>query len=779
MQIKIGRDRWTTIHYAFLMVLLAFFTLFSGSEHHMRVRLQNDIFDFFNQISPRPAADSVRIIDIDEASLDIYGQWPWPRNILADMVNNLTMLGAKVIVFDGVFPEPDRTSPKYFLEHLPQDDTARDFFDQELKRGEAIEADDMNNMFDHDAIFAAAIKESERFVSGFTYGREDRSGGKPVNKRRIQFANKDLEALFIRHAAPFKAAADNLPLISESAADNGSFMAEPDKDGILRRVGIIFSDGTDIYPSLSLSSLRISTLGRKGMVRIVEVPPEKQAAIDTAYRVTMGNLAIPVDRDGRMLLYARRFCNEYEAKNPGFPCERQDYISARKILDPAFHEEIEPLLKDRIILIGTSAEGLKDLRSTAIQPFRPGVEIHANIIEQAQQGKFLLRPEITKAAEAVYILVAGLFFILVAPFVGVMVSTALCITLIALSFFGAYILYVDYGLLFDPVYPGLSVLTIFVVSIILSYARAEALRRQIRQAFGMYVAGDVLRELENDPAKLKLGGETRELTVMFTDIRKFTRISESLSPEQLINLMNEFLTAMTDIVLNEQGTVDKYIGDAMMTFWNAPKEVNHHEKFACTAALKMQKALEPVNAKIAEEAQAQDRTPVLLQAGIGIATGPCAVGNMGSKQRFAYSALGDAVNLASRLEGLTKLYGVSIIFAHETRERVAEFAALELDLIRVVGKTQAVRIYALLGDAEFAAHTDFGKWSIEHETMREKYRARDFDGALQAIEICKPLGASLGGHFEEYYKMLTARIADLKKQKLPKDWDAVFEAKEK
>ncbi|MCB1680745.1 MAG: adenylate/guanylate cyclase domain-containing protein [Alphaproteobacteria bacterium] len=779
MQMNIGRDRWTTIHYGFLLILLAFLALYSGSEHHMRVRLQNDIFDFFNQLSPRPATDSIRIVDIDELSLSLYGQWPWPRTVLADLVNNLTVLGAKVIVFDGAFPEPDRTSPKYFLEHLPQDDDARDFFDQELKSKNPIEPDDMNNLFDHDAIFAAAIKESGRFVSGFTYGREDRTNARPVNKKRIQFADKKLEGLFMKYASPFKAAVDNLPVISQNAADNGSFMAEPDQDGILRRAGMLFSDGQQIYPSLSLSALRIYTLGRKGMARIVEVPPDKQQAIDTPYRITIDKLQIPVESDGRILLYARRFCNEYEAKNPAFMCEREDYISARKILDPEFHEEAGPLIKDKIILIGSSAEGLKDLRSTALQPFRPGVEIHANIIEQALQGKFLLRPELTKAAEALYIVVAGLFFILVSPFVGILVSTALCLTLIAATFFGAYIMYVEHGLLLDPVYPGLSVLTIFVVSTILSYARAEAQRRQIRQAFGMYVAADVLRELESNPGKLKLGGETRDLTVMFTDIRKFTKISEGLHPEQLINLMNEFLTAMTDIVLAQRGTVDKYIGDAMMTFWNAPKEIDGHERHACLTALRMQQALDPVNLKIKEEAQAQKRTPVLLQTGIGIATGQCAVGNMGSKQRFAYSALGDSVNLASRLEGLTKFYGVPIIIAQDTHEKVSDFAALELDLIRVVGKSQAVRIFALIGDPDLAAHGDFGKWAIEHEAMQEKYRAQDFDGALQLIEICKPLDASLGGYLAEYYRMYAARIKDLKTQDLPAGWDAVFEAKEK
>lgn len=779
MLAKIGQDRWTTIHFAFLLVLLAFLAVFSVSEHHIRVRMQNDVFDTFNRLSPRPADDSVIVVDIDEAAIEIYGQWPWPRNIMADLVNNLTVMEARVVAFDGVFAEPDRTSPKYFLESLPKDDLARNFFDSELDGRESVDTVDMKNMFDHDAMFAAAIKQSGRFVTGFTWGRTDRNANKPFNRNRIQFDSKETEAGFLKRAPSFVAATVSLPLFTENAADNGSFMAEPDRDGVLRRTAMVFTDKEKVYPSLSLATLRIAELGRKGVTRIVAVPQEKRGDIDTAFRITVGGHAIPVESDGMLIVYFRRFCNEYEKNNAYFQCQRQDYISARKILDPAFHEEIAPLVKDRIVLIGSSSEGLKDLRSTPLAPFRPGVEVHANAIEQIMQGRFLLRPDIARAAEAVYIVIAGLFFIIFAPFVGVLISAGLCTGLIVVSFLGAYYKYTHDGLLLDPVYPGLSVLCIFVASTILSYARAESMRRQIRQAFRMYVAPDVMRDLEKNPGNLKLGGETRDISVMFADIRQFTKISEGLAPEQLIHLMNEFLTVMTDIVLQERGTVDKYIGDAMMNFWNAPRDVPEHHACACRAALRMQQALEPLNKALAEEAGARNRPAVTLKTGIGIAAGPCAVGNMGSRQRFAYSALGDPVNLAARLEGLTKFYGVGVIVSHAVREQVSAFAALELDLIRVVGKSRAVRIYALLGDAGYAGHGDFGKWAIEHGAMIERYRACDFDKAQELIKLCKTISVSLGGALDDYYAMLSARIKSLKKQDLPAGWDAVFEAKEK
>ena len=773
---KFGKDRWALIHFCFLLMLLLLATAYSGSNHDVRVRLQNDVFDFFNKTHPREASDEITIIDIDEKSLEELGQWPWPRNIMATLVNNLTELGAKVIVFDGVMAEPDRSSPKYFLEHLPEDDISRNFFDEELGKREQDFGDDTTNLFDHDAMLAAAIKQSKIFVTGFTYGTRSRTVKNPINKNRFMFAGKGLKETFLEKTEKFDVAVTNLPMFSKNAAGNGSFMAKPDQDGILRKTAMIFTDGKNLYPSLSLATVRVAKLGRKGMVRVVEVPLEKRNDIDTAYRITVANHAIPIDQDGLLHVYYRRFCTEKEYSVNPANCARQDYVSAFKVISEDFHDDIRERIKDKIIIIGTSAEGLKDLRSTALQPLRPGVEVHANVTEQILQDKYLYRTNMTRAAEAVFIFASGLFFIVVSPFIGILVSLALCMTIIGVAIFGAYFQYVEHGYLIDPIYPSISVFLIFVASTILSYVRAEAMRKQIRAAFGMYVSPEVMKDLEKNPKKLKLGGENREISVMFTDIRKFTKISESLAPEDLINLMNEFLTSMTDIVLNHKGTVDKYIGDAMMTFWNAPRDVENHEQLACRAALKMQKALEPVNEKVKQQAIEEGREPILLQAGIGISTGMCAVGNMGSVQRFAYSALGDAVNLSSRLEGMTKFYGVSILISEDTCSKLGEFAAIELDMLRAVGKAQAVRVYALFGDEEYAKRSDFAQWQSEHNMMLEAYRNRDFDKALKLLEACKQLSA---GKLDKYYANYTDRITALKVRELPADWDAVFIAETK
>ena len=761
----INASKWAWLHVVFLLALLVFAVSLSDSQNPIRLTLQHSVFDQFNRLHPRPPTRDVVIVDIDEKSLDLIGQWNWPRDIMAELTKSLSDKGAKVIAFDGVFAEPDRTSPHILYKNVPQE--------QISQFPETVQKDGV--FFNYDEVFAQEIKKSKIFVAAFTYGRQDREHSLPLNKNRI-LARSDVKSVFVRDASYFSAAAVNLFPIAKAAAGNGSFMAKPDEDGILRRVGLIFSNGENIYPSLSLEALRVATLGRKSTVRLADVPEEEKGAIDTDYRILVGDAFIPVESNGILYVYYRHFCNEDDVRANAALCPVADYIPAYKFLKDDFAQDVEKAVKGKIVLIGASAEGLKDLRSTALRPFRPGVEVHANVIEQILNGDYLLRPSVTRGVEALFILIAGVFFIVVSPFVGIAVSVALCFSIVALAVFGAYFVYVDYGLLIDPVYPSLVVLTIFIVSTILSYARAEARRKQIRNAFGMYVAADVMRDLERNPEKLKLGGENRALTVMFTDIRKFTSISEGLSPEELIVLMNDFLTAMTDIVMRHQGTVDKYIGDAMMSFWNAPRAIERHARESCLAALEMQSALAPVNERLVEKAQESGAVPILLNAGIGINTGSCAVGNMGSKQRFAYSALGDAVNLASRLEGQTKIYHINIIVGQSTYEAASDLAMIELDLIKVIGKSEPVRIYGLFGDQDVAQQASFKKWQACHTQMLDDYRARSFDKAKEGAYKCMQIA---GNQYQELYEMYASRMESLSAQGLPDDWDGVIEADRK
>ena len=757
MLAKLATNRWA--HFILLLLFLLGAVYYSGSDHDLRHRLQNATFDKFNQIHPRPATDRVIIVDLDEESLRRQGQWPWPRDVMARLVERLRAMGAKVVAFDMVFAEPDRTSPQYIAARIP------DIADY------AFMKEQLAHMPEHDKVFAEAIARAGNVVTGFTQAKAEDTLRAPVIRYPPVILGRGEG--FLEDSYPASGVVENLYAFSAAAAGNGSFMATPDIDGIIRRVALFVTfpqPGTKnaqryqpaLYPGLSLDALRVSVAPD---ARYVVAPRKGGDPWDTGHVLRIGkDYSIPVESDTRMWVYYRDLDREKE------------YISAFKVLDPEYEGEVAPRLKDKIVLVGTSAEGLRDIRSTPLSIFIPGVEVHVNVVEQIMQGKYLLRPQLVVGIEACAIFLVGLLLIVLASFVGVFVLALLCAASIGGGFYVSWHAYTALGLLLDPVYPGIVLSTIFLLSTLLSYIRSEAEKRQVRQAFGLYISPDFMAELTKDPDKLKLGGEVKELTVMFTDIRSFTAIAESMPPEALIQLMNDFLTPMSNLVMSNRGTIDKYMGDAMMAFWNAPLDDDEHARHACLAALKMNGELQPINEHLKAAAAAQGREPVRLRAGIGINTGPASVGNMGSRQRFAYSALGDTVNLASRLESQTKNYGVEILIGEATQAKVSDFAVLELDLLRVKGKTKPVHVYTLMGDPDFAATDEFRAWKVAHDRMIASYRATQFDEALKAISACR---ARAGGRLGPYYDLYAERIAELMKNRPAEGWDGVFTATSK
>jgi len=690
----------------------------------------------------------VVIVDIDDESLTKLGQWPWSRTVLADIIQNLNTMGVKVVGFDGVLAEPDRTSPAKISEYLPPDIV------KELKQKEGL------LLRDNDLVLAEAIKNTGNFVGAFSHGSNK-------EKPRIVSAilsKKDTKTHFLRHAERFASVAKFLPVFEAVLAGNGSFMAQEDVDSIIRRTGLILSDGNTLYPALSTEVIRVSHSGTiKPVIKLGRNKDFDENKIDTKFRLAIEKYEAPIDDDGMIWLH-------YRAWN-----KKDNYVPAYKILDPDMQEEMTERFKDKIVLIGSSAEGLLDLRPTP-QGLIPGVEIHANAIEQVLSNHYLLRPQIIKDTENNFILLVGLITIFIAPFVGALFLALVYGGLIAFTFYFSHIMFLNSGILIDPFYPSIAALAIFMLSSILSYIRTEADRKQVKQAFGYYISPDFMKELTKNPDKLQLGGETRELTVMFTDIRSFTTISESMSPEALIQLMNDFLTPMSDLVMNNRGTIDKYMGDAMMAFWNAPLDDKDHAAHACHTALQMNEALAPINERLRAEAKAQNTTALILNAGIGINTGTASVGNMGSKQRFAYSALGDTVNLASRLEGQTKTYGVNTLIGAETCKQVPAFATLELDLLRVKGKQEPVHVFTLIGDEEYAAQQLFRDWQQAHNEMITHYRTQNFSKAEKLIAECQNLS---DGNLSDFYKLYEERIAGLKENDPGTDWDGVFTATSK
>lgn len=708
-------------------------------------------FDAYNKVHVRPQTDSVVIVDLDEASLrdDRLGQWPWPRTTVARLVDNLKEMGAQAIVFDMVFAEEDRTSPGTVVKRLPENTLTPDL------------QTELTQLPDHDYVLADSFARSGNVVTGFVWSPTvEATRHAPHLSRPILFGKGTQH---VQGQVPsMQGVTTNLEVLEKAAAGNGSFGVSSEVDGIIRQVPLFFRmagpEGT-VYPSLAMEALRVAQDPRLSY-KIRTLKDEEVTPFAPEMLVSVGDYTVPMGADGMFYVH--------------FSKARPDqYIPAWTVVD----KSIDPSrIKGKIVLIGTSAEGLKDIRSTPLDLFIPGVELHLNIIEQIQQGRFLLRPTLMQGAELLFTLGVGLLVIMLAPFVNAVLLAVITMSLITALAFVSFHAFDTEGLLIDPVYPSLTIFVISVVAALMTYLRAEMERRAVKQAFGLYISPDYMKELADNPEQLRLGGELRDITVMFTDIRGFTSISEQLKPEELIHLMNDFLTPMSDLVMANRGTIDKYMGDAMMAFWNAPLLDPDHVRNACTAALSMNAALEPINARLVIKGTELGKVPIQLRAGIGVNSGPGAVGNMGSKQRFAYSVLGDAVNLASRLESQTKAYGVDILIGENTYAAVTDFAALELDLIRVKGKQQPVRIFTLLGGHEAAKESEFHILKLAHDEMLALYRSADFSQAIERLKDCLVHApASIHG----YYTMMGQRMAELQKTPPAAGWDGVFVAQSK
>jgi len=475
----------------------------------------------------------------------------------------------------------------------------------------------------------------------------------------------------------------------------------------------------------------------------------------------VGRYIVPTDRNGQMYIH-------YSEPVPS------RYIPAWKVFSPDFDPK---LVEGNIILVGTSAAGLRDLRPTPLSPVMPGVEAHAQAIEQILLGHYLTRPDWSEGAEWLFVLVLGGGLILLLRTAGALTSASVGALGIGGAFATSWYAYTKYLLLFDPVTPSLAAFVVYLSGMLIGYLRTEAEKRQVRGAFSQYLSPTLVEQLAADPSRLKLGGELREMTFLFCDVRGFTTISEQFkaNPQGLTHLINQFLTPMTDIIMARLGTIDKYMGDCIMAFWNAPLDDPEHANHACESALTMFRGLDALNAKLRQEAEAEKRTFYPLNIGIGLNTGECVVGNMGSQQRFDYSVLGDAVNLASRLEGQSKNYGVGIVIGENTRAKAPDWAHLELDLIAVKGKKEAVRIFTLLGDRATRDSPEFTALAEVHDRMLRAYRGQQWPSTRQLIAECR----DLDGRLSHLYDLYEERVEFYQVNPPGPDWDGVFVATSK
>ena len=692
------------------------------------------------------AGPEVVLAVIDEKSLEKEGKWVWPRSKIAAIVNKLSKAGTKVIGFDIGFLEPDDIRVIETINDIQNEvkkshlqTKAFDRFLENLK----IESD-------NDRLLANAIaKSNARVVLGFFfhmdtaaaqhYGEKDLAAHQEnVRGSRHKFVRYASEAA---QSVPFieaKMPQSNIEIISNATEYSGYFNMFPDRDGVVRWIPAVFRFNNTLYAPLSLI-----TAGA-----YLDNPVSADVAEHGIEGVSIGDLFIPTDELGRILI-------NYRGREKTFP-----HISITDIL----HEDVPgDLLKDKIVLVGATAVGIYDLRVTPFGTTFPGLEIHANVIDSILKKDFLQKPGWASIFDVLAILITGLSLGLVLPRVGVVPGA-----LAGLSSFIGYIALCQYlfsaqGLIINLVYPLTVMIIIYVAITAYRYLAEASQKKFIKDAFSTYMAPSVVNQLIQSPEKLVLGGEKRVITAFFSDVQGFTSISENLTPVELVELLNEFLTEMTDIILAHEGTVDKFEGDAIIALFGAPNPLVNQAEVACRSCIEMQKKLAEMRAKWKAEGRPE------LKMRIGLCTGPAVVGNMGSKSRMDYTMMGDTVNTAARLEGVNKAYECFTLDSESTFSKIGNgIVGREIDSINVVGKKEPITIYELIGYPE-DVDASISETLDNYDQGLNAYRKQDWNKALvffnKALTATPDDGPS---------KTMLARCNDYKANPPGKDWNGAF-----
>ena len=691
-----------------------------------------------------PAVDDrIVILDIDEASLGEIGRWPWSRNVMADLVTKLfDKYGIRVLGFDVVWAERDTSSGIDTLDALAKKDLKQTaaFVDayQKLRPG-----------LDYDGLFAQAIK-GRPVVLGYYFNAEDNAVRvnaipDPVLPKGT-FAGRNIGFF------QWRGYTGNLPIYQSNAAGAGHFNPKIDDDGVSRRVPMILEWDGAYYEALSLAIARM-VLGQPNVEP--GYAPEaffKSRGYSGLEWLKVGKARIPVDDSASTLI-------PYRGGKASFP-----YIPLADVIKDRVKPE---LLKGKVALVGTSAPGLFDLRATPVGEVYPGVEIHANLIAGILDARLKERPSYMMGAEVVLLVVGGITLALLIPMVSAAWATIATFLGLALIV-GLNIVIFQQG---DMVLPlAASVLmtaALYTMNMAYGYFVESRSKRQFTELFGQYVPPELVDEMARDAEKYSMEPKAAELTILFSDVRGFTSISEQLSPEDLKEYINQYLTDMSAIIRHHRGTLDKYIGDAIMAFWGAPVADKDHARQGVITAMEMQRAC----VKLREKFRARGWPD--FHIGVGLNSGSVRVGDMGSQVRKAYTAMGDAVNLASRLEGRTKTYGVGILVGEATRELVKDVVYRELDLIKVKGKDTAVRVFEPLGlesEVEKKAQDELKLW---HQTLRA-YRSQQWDQVeVNLINLQRMSPDS------ELYKLYADRVAAFRRNPPPAGWDGVTAFDEK
>jgi adenylate cyclase len=739
------------LRFGIALVPLVFALLHSVGVLPMPVveRLDNIIYDArLRWTMPRTLDPRIVIVDIDEKSLGEIGHWPWPRNRLADLVGELfDRQQAAVVGFDIVFPEADDTSGLQHLQRLAR---------EELKDqpGFLRRLQELQESLDYDALFARSLRDRP-VVLGY-YFTSDR-GGRVAG--RLPQPAMDRQSLAGR---PIKATSwtgygSNIEPIAKAAPLGGFFNPAVDPDGIVRSVPLLAEYQDRYYECLSLAMFRVLTGSPT-----VEPGFAQGAARDyqnlESVRLRLGQktFAIPVAEGLTTLIPFR---------GVGGPAAGSfRYVSASDVLS----NRVKPgELKGKVILVGTTAPGLLDQRATPVGEVYPGVEMHANLLSAWMDNRMLVRPDYAAGYDVIVLAIAGLLMAFALPMLTARRAVVLSVVVIALVVGLNFTLYTAAGLVLPLAAALLMTITTFALNMGYGYFVESRSKRELANLFGTYVPPELVDEMVKDPDSYSMKAVNKELTVMFCDMRNFTKVSETMEPLALQQLLNDLFTRLTNVIRANHGTIDKYMGDCVMAFWGAPVDIADPAHYAVKCALEMAAAVRKIN----EEQRAKGLPEIGV--GVGLNTGMMCVGDMGSDVRRSYTVIGDAVNLGSRLEGLSKVYHVDIVVSETTRKLAPGFEWQELDRVRVKGKEKAVAIYwpaAPAGRLDAAVQEELRTWAA----FLRAYRAQEWDQCelqLMNLQRMNP---------KKYlYELYRERVASLRVQPPDSEWDGTsrFETK--
>ena len=728
------------IRYALGLALTLMFLLHVSDKYPLTALsvIENLAYDARLKFTlPNKQDNQVVIIDIDEKSLGEIGRWPWNRDVMAGINDSLfDHYKIKEIGFDIVFAEEDIDEGGKLLEKMSTDSLKNNKnFQKEYQK--------VRNSLHRDEMFAKSLSNRKTIMGVVFLNNKEPSIKGSLPKPIAHLDDK------MKGRIPFyspKGYTSNLKILQDNAY-SGGFFDNPslDDDGVFRRVPLLQEYEGQLHESLAMALTR-AAIGSPQIELIVESDSENSNDLFLEW-IKIGNLHIPVDESGNVLV-------PYLGKQKSF-----DYISASDVLNKKVDIN---RLKDKIALFGTSAPGLLDLRTTPLEAAYPGVEIHANIIQGILDERIMHKPGYTKGFEFLLLITLGLLLTFLLPWLSATWGVVASLSIAGLLIASNLLAWTQYNMVLPVATPVLLTVVLFTLQMIYGFFIESRGKRQLAHLFGQYVPPELVNEMSKKMEEINLDGEIKNMTVLFSDVRNFTTISESMEPKELTDLINGFLTPITEIIHNQRGTIDKYMGDAVMAFWGAPLDDPQHALHAMNAAMLMTERMHNLRQEFAARGWPE------IKIGVGVNTGDMNVGNKGSEFRVDYTVLGDAVNLGSRLEGLTKIYGVDIIVGESTKYAVPEFEYRELDLVKVKGKDDPVAIYEPIGlveDIDKSIRQDLKRFNL----ALKHYRSQHWDEAEREIFSLSSLDKD-----RKIYQIYLDRIMEHRNNPPAADWDGSF-----